>query len=463
MPRRLADEIASQNLLEKLEDAGYETVEELKEANLLDLTRGLCPILILALALRLYPLLRSTKADEGRRVEGFPQSQNGAELAQIQRERKGIPSSCKRLDMMFGQYGGIPPCRITEFCGESGIGKTQLCLQLALNVQLEKHGGGLEGECIYIDTEGSLLTQRIAEMAERSENGDTLERILEKIHVFRVLDHAELIAIIRQLPMILKEKPNVKLVILDSIAFHMRLNVRDARVRTNLLQLISQTLMKIADQHELAKKGIEDSEDEDILPGSESQDQNHEKDAHDEEQMAWIEAQSADGPWDQHDLIYTLPPVIPAEDFSEKPSLDKHVNGGGDHMKQNTELMNESETAYNPRADQPPLAVADDEGTRQGLKLSVAHSFELEHTDDQPPSGGDRDNFWGKGSTYEKKGATIIPDSQPTSPSDFAVEEGEWSISLATTGKRRRDGQGFEVCGSDEDELWLQFADIESP
>jgi hypothetical protein len=41
--------------------------------------------------------------------------------------------------------GGIPSQGITEIAGESGSGKTQICLQLCLTVQLPKSSGGLNG------------------------------------------------------------------------------------------------------------------------------------------------------------------------------------------------------------------------------------------------------------------------------------------------------------------------------
>lgn len=40
--------------------------------------------------------------------------------------------------------GGLPVNGITEIYGESGVGKTQFCLQLCLMVQLPKNVGGLE-------------------------------------------------------------------------------------------------------------------------------------------------------------------------------------------------------------------------------------------------------------------------------------------------------------------------------
>ena len=43
---------------------------------------------------------------------------------------------------------------MTEFCGVPGIGKTQLGMQLCVNVQRPTELGGRGGAAIYIDTEG---------------------------------------------------------------------------------------------------------------------------------------------------------------------------------------------------------------------------------------------------------------------------------------------------------------------
>lgn len=54
---------------------------------------------------------------------------------------KRITSGCRALDKLLGN--GISNVGITEICGESGSGKTQICLQLAVSVQLPEHLGGL--------------------------------------------------------------------------------------------------------------------------------------------------------------------------------------------------------------------------------------------------------------------------------------------------------------------------------
>ena len=46
--------------------------------------------------------------------------------------------------------GGIPVGRITEVCGPPGIGKTQLSIQVAVDVTIPELFGGLGKQAIYI-------------------------------------------------------------------------------------------------------------------------------------------------------------------------------------------------------------------------------------------------------------------------------------------------------------------------
>ncbi|KAI8877649.1 hypothetical protein K501DRAFT_148862, partial [Backusella circina FSU 941] len=73
-----------------------------------------------------------------------------------------------------------------------------------------------------------------------------------KIHLFRVLSHAELLALIHQLPDILRVYTKVKLIIIDSIAYHFRLNTLDYGKRPLLLKWIAQRLDAIAQAQGIA-------------------------------------------------------------------------------------------------------------------------------------------------------------------------------------------------------------------
>ncbi|MEM4852647.1 MAG: AAA family ATPase [Thermofilum sp.] len=89
-----------------------------------------------------------------------------------------ISTGVRSLDELL--EGGVEVGSLTEFIGEFGAGKTQLCHQLAVMVQLPREKGGLSARALYIDTEGTFRPERIIQIA-RYRNLDpekTLENIL---------------------------------------------------------------------------------------------------------------------------------------------------------------------------------------------------------------------------------------------------------------------------------------------
>jgi RAD51-like protein 2 len=184
---------------------------------------------------------------------------------------------CRQIDVMLG--GGVPIGQITEFCGVPGVGKTQLGIQLALNVQIPEVFNGLGGEAVYIDTEGSFMVERVAEMAAELSNhlhklargqaaknksqdaiisqisaaqSMTRDRFLEGIQIFRVHDQTETIATINHLAAYLKLHTKIRLVVIDSIAFHFRQDLSDTTARSRVLSSVAQTLNQLAYDHSLA-------------------------------------------------------------------------------------------------------------------------------------------------------------------------------------------------------------------
>ncbi|CAG8470217.1 7193_t:CDS:10, partial [Acaulospora colombiana] len=234
----------------RLRDAGYKTVQDLKETTPVSLSKELDISSQEALDI-LQQVIK------GERVS----SVSVTEVAQ--RQRIMITTFCHGLDTLIGGRG-IALGQITEFCGVPGIGKTQLGIQLSVNVQIPRSMSGAEGEAIYIDTEGSFVVQRAVEiangtMAELSESSNgkdesplNLETILSRIHYFRAHDYIELLALIRIMDQFLKEHPRVKLIVIDSIAFPFRQNFSDMMLRTRLLNMIAQDLANMAESFEIA-------------------------------------------------------------------------------------------------------------------------------------------------------------------------------------------------------------------
>jgi DNA repair protein RadA len=121
------------------------------------------------------------------------------------------------LDKLLG--GGLETQAITEFVGEFGSGKSQICMKLSVNAQLPAAQGGLEGKALFIDTEGTFAAQRVYQMAKSSDidpekilDGIIYSRVYNSDHQILTVDHAFKIC----------QEEKIKLVVVDSILSHFR-------------------------------------------------------------------------------------------------------------------------------------------------------------------------------------------------------------------------------------------------
>ncbi|KAF6152563.1 hypothetical protein GIB67_013010 [Kingdonia uniflora] len=179
-----------------------------------------------------------------------------------------ITTSCGDLDNILG--GGINCKEVTEIGGVPGIGKTQLGIQLAVNVQIPIDCGGLGGKAIYIDTEGSFMVERVFQIAKSCVE-DIMENhnfqhtdfqackeklqpnsFLANIFYFRICSYTEQIAVINYLEKFISEHKDVKIVIIDSVTFHFRQDFDDMALRTRVLSGMALKLMKLAKKFSLA-------------------------------------------------------------------------------------------------------------------------------------------------------------------------------------------------------------------
>jgi RAD51-like protein 2 len=146
-------------------------------------------------------------------------------------------------------------------------------MQLACSVQIPRLFKGLDGKCIYIDTEGGFSAERVAEMCDAlkmhltdlsrnskrpkiSRNLD-IEQMLESIFVYRILSLNELFEFITmRLENIIHENnengADIKLVILDSIAFHFRYGIENMAHRARIIVSIGQALANICTKYNIS-------------------------------------------------------------------------------------------------------------------------------------------------------------------------------------------------------------------
>jgi len=172
------------------------------------------------------------------------------ELLERRKEVGRITTMSKNLDALLG--GGIETQAITEFYGKFGSGKTQICHQLAVDVQLPFEKGGLNGAALYIDTENTFRPERIMAMAEAV--GLDPHEALKNIYVARAYnsDHQMLLA--EKAKEIIEEK-NIKLIVVDSLTAHFRAEYVGRGKLAERQQKLNRhihTLQKLADAYNLA-------------------------------------------------------------------------------------------------------------------------------------------------------------------------------------------------------------------
>jgi DNA repair protein RadA len=115
--------------------------------------------------------------------------------------------------------GGLETQAMTELIGEYGVGKTQISLTLCVMVQLPVEQGGLNGNAVYIDTEGTFIPERVFQIAESL--GLDPHETLGNIFLARAYNSSHQCLLTDHLFKFCPEN-NVKLVVVDSMIGHFR-------------------------------------------------------------------------------------------------------------------------------------------------------------------------------------------------------------------------------------------------
>ncbi|NPE06756.1 MAG: DNA repair and recombination protein RadA [Asgard group archaeon] len=229
----------TKELLDKLESAGFSTVESLSWLTPEELSEKIKIDLEIA---------KKIITEAISKIDQKPIS--AADLLVKEEKRLKISTGSTELDNLLG--GGIFTGEITEVSGEFATGKTQLCFQLCINVQLPPEQGGLEGGVYYIDTEGTFSSTRIVQIAQS--NGLKPLKFLNNIAVTRTYNSDHLTFLIMNVEKIIKER-NIKLFIIDSIASHFRAEyVGEDRLvsRQQAVMRLAETMKQLIERFDIA-------------------------------------------------------------------------------------------------------------------------------------------------------------------------------------------------------------------
>ena len=237
--------------LEDLPSVGEKTAEKLRDA-------GFADMMSLATA---TPKELSVKAEIGEGVaekviEAARKSEKidfetAYDVLERRRDVGHISVGSEGFNDLIG--GGIETQSITEVFGEFGSGKSQISHELAVTVQLPPEKGGLDGECVFIDTENTFRPERIEQIANGFELD--IDEVLQKIHVARAFNSSHQILMAEKINELIQQGNNIKLVIVDSLMAHFRAEYvgrESLAVRQQKLNQHLHALQQIANTYNVA-------------------------------------------------------------------------------------------------------------------------------------------------------------------------------------------------------------------
>lgn len=184
--------------------------------------------------------------------KGFLNSvmRNGLEDLERRQSIFKISTGAPVLDELLN--GGIESKSITEFHAMNGVGKTQVSMCVAIQTTLPVEQGGLDGNVLYIDTEGAYRPNRIKQIC--AARGYDANRVLSKITIISANYKQSLVYYVDQLPKIVDEK-KIKLIIIDSIIALFRAEYGgrgELATRMQTIGSIIHKLSRLTDIHDIA-------------------------------------------------------------------------------------------------------------------------------------------------------------------------------------------------------------------
>jgi len=172
------------------------------------------------------------------------------EFYEKRKNMKKCTTGSKKLDEALG--GGVETQALTEFIGEYGSGKTQICLMLSVTAQFPFENGGLNGNVAFIDTEGTFMPERIYQIA--SAKGLDPEVVANNILVARAYNSSHQCLLIDRLFTLVPEN-NIRLVVIDSMISHFRgeyIGRENLAERQQKLNLYLHKLIRLSEAYNIA-------------------------------------------------------------------------------------------------------------------------------------------------------------------------------------------------------------------
>ncbi|MCS7139716.1 MAG: AAA family ATPase [Candidatus Nezhaarchaeota archaeon] len=236
--------------LEDLDGIGPKTAEKLRSA-------GICSAKHLSL-FNVDELLNIVEADERALRRALAHARSifmpiraiRASEHAVWSSPQQLTTGVKSIDSLL--RGGLRPRALYELCGQPGAGKTQLCLQLSVTVQLSVNRGGLDGKCYFMDAEGTFHADRVKVVAERF--GLDSREALNCIYVIDVMNTDHLLHVVMSDLVKAIEESNVKLVVVDSLMSRFRTEYsgrESLALRQSRLGYVLDWLIRIARMYEV--------------------------------------------------------------------------------------------------------------------------------------------------------------------------------------------------------------------
>ncbi|MDR1818816.1 MAG: DNA repair and recombination protein RadA [Methanobrevibacter sp.] len=204
--------------LEDLPSVGEKTAQKLREAGFADMMRlATATAKELAVKAEIGEGVAEKVIEAARKAEQID-FETAFDVMERRKEVGRINVGSKAFNELIG--GGIETQSITEVFGEFGSGKSQISHELAVTIQLPENDGGLDGECVFIDTENTFRPERIEQISAAFELDP--QDTLQKIHIARAFNSSHQMLMAEKINELIQSGTNIKLVIVDSLMAHFR-------------------------------------------------------------------------------------------------------------------------------------------------------------------------------------------------------------------------------------------------